>query len=222
MSVTDADVSFVGVVPEVDQSAASVTLARRAKRALDVTLALLVLALLPIITIMFVAIGGRMQRIFRSVQDKFGDLSTRAQENFSGIRTIKAYAQEEAEVRVFHEENERYRAMNVRYVLLSGALWPTISVVMGVIAAITLFFGGRFVAQGVMTLGDLVLFNTYLALLSWPMINLGWTVNLYQQASALSNYPFAAAIGLTFLVAVLLCVSAFNALGRVSRGYAAA
>lgn len=150
----------------------------------NVTLALLVLALLPIITIMFVAIGGRMQRIFRSVQDKFGDLSTRAQENFSGIRTIKAYAQEEAEVRVFHEENERYRAMNVRYVLLSGALWPTISVVMGVIAAITLFFGGRFVAQGVMTLGDLVLFNTYLALLSWPMINLGWTVNLYQQASA--------------------------------------
>ncbi len=150
----------------------------------NVTLALLVLALLPIITIMFVAIGGRMQRIFRGVQDKFGDLSTRAQENFSGIRTIKAYAQEHAEIRVFHEENERYRSMNVRYVLLSGALWPTISVVMGLIAAITLFFGGRFVAQGVMTLGDLVLFNTYLALLSWPMINLGWTVNLYQQASA--------------------------------------
>src|SRR5581483_3527660 len=148
------------------------------------TLALLVLLLLPIITILFVAIGGRMQRIFRNVQDQFGDLSTRAQENFSGIRTIKAYAQEEAEIRVFHEENEHYRTMNVRYVLLSGALWPSIAVTMGLIAAIVLLIGGQFVANGTMTLGDLVLFNTYLALLSWPMVNLGWTVNLYQQASA--------------------------------------
>jgi ATP-binding cassette subfamily B protein len=148
------------------------------------TLALLVLALLPIITLLFVTIGGRMQRIFRSVQDQFGDISTRAQENFSGIRTIKAYAQEEDEIRVFLEENERYRAQNVRYVLLSGLLWPAIAVVMGLISALVLLVGGRFVASGTMTLGDLVLFNTYLALLSWPMVNLGWTVNLYQQASA--------------------------------------
>ena len=68
----------------------------------NATLALLVLALLPIITLLFVVIGGRMRKIFRGVQDQFGDLSTRAQENFSGIRTIKAYAQEAAEVRVFH------------------------------------------------------------------------------------------------------------------------
>ncbi len=147
-------------------------------------LALLVLALLPIITILFVAIGGRMQRIFRGVQDQFGDLSTRAQENFSGIRTIKAYAQEDDEIRMFHAENERYRASNVRYVLLSGLLWPAITVVMGLIGAVVLLVGGRFVASGAMSLGDLVLFNTYLALLAWPMVNLGWTVNLYQQASA--------------------------------------
>ncbi|KPV51535.1 ABC transporter [Kouleothrix aurantiaca] len=148
------------------------------------TLALIVLALLPIITILFVAIGGRMQRIFRGVQDQFGDLSTRAQENFSGIRTIKAYAQEDDEIRTFLAENERYRAQNVRYVLLSGLLWPALAVVMGLIGAIVLLVGGRFVANGTMSLGDLVLFNTYLALLSWPMVNLGWTVNLYQQASA--------------------------------------
>jgi ATP-binding cassette, subfamily B, multidrug efflux pump len=147
-------------------------------------LALLVLALLPIITILFVLIGGRMRKIFRGVQDQFGDLSTRAQENFSGIRTIKAYAQEQAEIRVFRAENERYRSQNVRYVLLSGLLWPSITVTMGLIGAVVLFVGGRYVAEGTMSLGDLVLFNTYLALLSWPMINLGWTVNLYQQASA--------------------------------------
>ncbi|MFL5802711.1 MAG: ABC transporter ATP-binding protein, partial [Roseiflexaceae bacterium] len=128
--------------------------------------------------------GGRMRKIFRGVQDQFGDLSTRAQENFSGIRTIKAYAQEDAEIGVFRAENEQYRAQNVRYVLLSGLLWPTMALILGSIGAIVLLVGGRFVAAGTMTLGDLVLFNAYLGLLAWPMIALGWTVNLYQQASA--------------------------------------
>jgi ATP-binding cassette subfamily B protein len=150
----------------------------------NTSLALLVLALLPVITLLFVIVGGRMRKIFRSVQDQFGDLSTRAQENFSGIRTIKAYAQEDAEIRVFRAENEQYRAMNVRYVQLSGLLWPSITLTMGVIGALVLLVGGQYVAEGAMSLGDLVLFNTYLALLAWPMVNLGWTVNLYQQASA--------------------------------------
>jgi ATP-binding cassette subfamily B protein len=150
----------------------------------NAALALLVLTLLPVITLLFVVVGRRMRKIFRGVQDQFGDLSTRAQENFSGIRTIKAYAQEEAEIRVFHEQNEHYRAMNVRYVLLSGLLWPSITLTMGLIGALVLLVGGQLVAEGTMTLGELVLFNTYLALLAWPMVNLGWTVNLYQQASA--------------------------------------
>jgi len=150
----------------------------------NAALALLVLALLPVITLLFVVVGGRMRKIFRGVQDQFGDLSTRAQENFSGIRTIKAYAQEVAEIRVFLAENERYRAMNVRYVLLSGLLWPSITLTMGLIGALVLFAGGQYVVAGTMSLGDLVLFNIYLGLLAWPMVNLGWTVNLYQQASA--------------------------------------
>ncbi len=150
----------------------------------NATLALLVLVLLPVITLLFVIVGGRMRKIFRGVQDQFGDLSTRAQENFSGIRTIKAYAQEDAEIRVFRAENEQYRAMNVRYVQLSGLLWPSITLTMGAIGALVLLVGGQYVAVGTMSLGDLVLFNTYLALLAWPMVNLGWTVNLYQQASA--------------------------------------
>jgi ATP-binding cassette subfamily B protein len=150
----------------------------------NVTLALVVLLLLPVVTVLFVVVGGRMRQIFRHVQDQFGDISTRAQENFSGVRTIKAYAQEDAEIEVFHAANERYRSLNLRYVLLSGVLWPTMTVVMGLIAAVVLLVGGRMVAAGGMTLGDLVLFNAYLGLLAWPMIALGWTVNLYQQASA--------------------------------------
>jgi ATP-binding cassette subfamily B protein len=150
----------------------------------NVTLALIMLLMLPIVTVVFIVIGTRMKRVFRSVQDQFGHISTRAQENFSGIRTIKAYAQEEAEIRVFREENEKYRALNIRYVLLSGMLWPAITLGLGTITALVLFVGGQFVAAGTLTLGELVLFNTYLALLAWPMIALGWTVSLYQQASA--------------------------------------
>ena len=150
----------------------------------NLTLALVVLLLLPFVSVLFVVVGRQMRKIFRTVQDQFGDLSTRAQENFSGIRTIKAYAQENAEIGVFLKANEEYRALNVRYVLLSGLLWPAISVTIGVVSALVLLIGGRYVAAGTMTLGDLVLFNTYLGLLTWPMISLGMMVNMYQQGSA--------------------------------------
>lgn len=151
---------------------------------INVQLTLVVLLLLPVVTIVFTLIGRRMRQVFGQVQDQFGNLSTRAQENFSGIRTIKAYAQEEAEVRAFATANDRYRALNLRYVILSGALWPSVTLIMGGVAALVLFIGGRLVAQGTITLGELVQFNAYLGLLAWPMIALGWTVNLYQQAAA--------------------------------------
>jgi|HigsolmetaAR202D_1030399.scaffolds.fasta_scaffold00023_55 ABC-type multidrug transport system, ATPase and permease components len=151
---------------------------------INAKLALMVMLLLPCTAITFWVIGGRMRLAFKQVQDQFGRISTRAQENFSGIRTIKAYAQEDAEIRVFREENERYRSYNLRYVLLSGMLWPLISVIMGTISALIFLVGGRFVVDGGMTIGELVQFNTYLGLLGWPMISLGWTVSLYQQAAA--------------------------------------
>jgi ATP-binding cassette subfamily B protein len=147
-------------------------------------LALVVAMILPVVVALFAVIGGRMRTIFRGVQDQFGHLSTRAQENFSGIRTIKAYAQEEAELRVFREANEQYRAFNLRYVLLSGLLWPIIGLVLGATGAAVLLIGGRLVASGEMTVGELVLFNAYLAQLAWPVIAMGWTVDLYQQAAA--------------------------------------
>ncbi len=147
-------------------------------------LAAIVVLLLPMVAVLFVVIGGRMRMIFRKVQDQFGEISTRAQENFSGIRTIKAYAQEDAEIRVFREANERYRALNLRYVLLSGMLWPIIGLMLGAIGAFVLLVGGRMVAAGEMTVGELVLFNAYLAQLAWPVIALGWTVDLYQQGAA--------------------------------------
>lgn len=150
--------------------------------ATNLTLALIVLALLPVVTILFIVVGARMRLIFRKVQDLFGEVSTRVQEDFSGIRTIKAYTQEAQETEEFLRVNERYRAQNVRYVLLSGLLWPIISLVLGIIGALVLLIGGQQVAAGQMTIGDLVLFNSYLAALGWPVVALGWTVDLYQQA----------------------------------------
>ncbi len=151
----------------------------------NTTLALLVLLLLPLVTVVFTIVGGRMRRIFRHVQDQFGDITTRAQENFSGIRTIKAYAQEQAEVEVFHAANEQYRRLNLRYVLLSGVLWPTMGIILGTISALVLLVGGRFVANGTISLGDLVLFNAYLGLL-----------RLADDRPGLDRQPLPAGIGL--------------------------
>jgi ATP-binding cassette, subfamily B, multidrug efflux pump len=151
---------------------------------MHVTLALVVLLLLPLATVIFVLVGNRMRQVFTSVQDQFGVLSTRVQENFSGIRTIKAYAQEEAELGVFAADNARYRQLNLRYVLLSGALWPAMMLCLGAVAALTLLVGGRLVVAGELSIGQLVQFNAYLALLAFPMIMLGWMVSLYQQAAA--------------------------------------
>lgn len=152
--------------------------------AVDVWLTLVVLLLLPIVTLVFVLVGRRMRRIFTSVQDQFGVISSKAQENFSGIRTIKAYAQEEAEVNVFAAANEHYRSLNLRYVLLSGALWPSMTLILSGIAALVLLVGGWRVTTGVISIGALVQFNAYLALLAFPMIMVGWMLNLSQQASA--------------------------------------
>jgi ATP-binding cassette, subfamily B, multidrug efflux pump len=151
---------------------------------MHVTLALVVLLLLPLATVIFVLVGNRMRHVFTNVHDQFGVISTRVQENFSGIRTIKAYAQEDAELGVFAADNARYRQLNLRYVLLSGALWPAMTLCLGSVAALTLLVGGRLVVAGELTIGQLVQFNAYLGLLTFPMIMLGWMVSLYQQAAA--------------------------------------
>lgn len=152
--------------------------------AIDVPLALVTVLLLPTISITFVVVGQRMRRRFAMVQTQFGHLSTRAQENFSGIRTIKAYAQEQAEINSFLTENKEYQRLNLNYVLLSGSIWPLMALLIGIAAALVLLIGGQAVASGRLTLGEFVQFNAYLGLLTWPMIALGWTVTLYQQGAA--------------------------------------
>jgi len=152
--------------------------------ALSARLTLWMLVILPLITALFLALGREIHRRFDQVQAQFSALSTRAQENFSGIRVVKAFAQEASEGTRFSEEVDRVVDTNLRLARIQGVLWPAIGLVVGIASVILLWQGGDEVIGGRLTLGQLVQFSYYLARLSFPMIALGWITNLWQQGSA--------------------------------------
>lgn len=151
---------------------------------INITLALILLFFMPMVTVAFVLIGGRMHKRFEDVQTQFGKLSTYAQENFSGIRVVKAYAQEDYEVQHFSAASRDYFHLSMAYQKLDQLLWPMMALVLGLAAVSILFVGANEVINGSITLGQFVQFNGYLLMLSWPMIALGWVVSLYQQGAA--------------------------------------
>jgi ATP-binding cassette, subfamily B, multidrug efflux pump len=151
---------------------------------IDVRLTLWTMTILPLVTILFIALGREIHLRFDQVQEQFSALSTRAQESFSGIRVVKAFAQEDAETEAFRSENERVVATNLRLARIQGALWPAIGLILGIASAVLLWQGGTDVIRGRITLGQMVQFSYYLARLSFPMIALGWVTNLWQQGLA--------------------------------------
>jgi ATP-binding cassette subfamily B multidrug efflux pump len=140
--------------------------------------------LMPLVSLTFWFIGRRVHVKFEQLQAQFSDMSTAAQENFSGIRVVKAFSQENAEIARFAAVNDEYvrRAINLRR--MDGLIWPTMSFILGLAVLATLFIGGQDAIEGRMTLGQLVQFVAYLNLLAWPMIALGWVSNLFQQGWA--------------------------------------
>jgi ATP-binding cassette, subfamily B, multidrug efflux pump len=151
---------------------------------IDGQLTLYSLTVMPLLSVFFFFVGRSIRVRFRQVQDQFGEVSARAQENFSGIRVVKAYAQEKYELAAFNTLNEEYVRRSISFAKVDSLLWPTMYFISGVAVAILLWRGGIDVIEGRITLGRLVRFNTYLASLAWPMIALGWTVNLLQQGAA--------------------------------------
>ncbi len=151
---------------------------------ISVPLTLWMMAILPMVTLLFIALGHEIHRRFDRVQAQFSELSTRAQESFSGIRIIKAFAREEAESARFREESERVVDANLGLARIQGALWPAIGLILGVASVVLLWQGGDAVIHGRMTLGQMVQFSYYLTRLSFPMIALGWVTNLWQQGRA--------------------------------------
>lgn len=147
-------------------------------------LALVAFLVLPFCSISMFVIGRTLQRRFRLVQDQFGQLSNQAQENFSGIRVVKAFVQEDREITAFSRVNREYVHRNLSYQRLSGIMWPLMFTVVGIALALVLYVGGTEVANNTISLGEFVQFNAYLGMLTWPMISLGWVLNMYQQGAA--------------------------------------
>ena len=139
---------------------------------------------LPIASIVIQYFGRRIHERFERIQAMFSDISARAQENFSGARVIRAYVQEQAEIAGFESANQEYIRRSLGLVRLMGMLWPTLELMLGVAVVIVLWLGGRQVLSGKMNVGDFVAFNTYMMQLTWPVIALGWVINIFQRGTA--------------------------------------
>ncbi len=150
----------------------------------DTKLALVSLVVTPISSFLFWSIGRRVNERFALLQAEFGDLSAKAQENFSGIRVVKAFSQEAAEIAAFAKVNREYLDAAIGLARVNGLMWPTMQLLLGGALLATLYIGGQDVIEGRITIGQLVQFVAYLALISWPMIALGEVVNLIQQGWA--------------------------------------
>jgi ATP-binding cassette subfamily B protein len=144
-------------------------------------LALLPMTLLPIL---MVRLGTAIHQRFEAVQEQFGTLTTQVQENLSGVRVVRAYLQEDAELARFDELNEEYLRRNLHLVKLYGGMNPAFGLLAGLGAVIVLGFGGMLVLRGDISVGAFVAFGFYLGMLTWPLIALGWVINLFQRGSA--------------------------------------
>ena len=164
---------------------------------------------LPAVSIVIQYFGRQIHERFERIQAMFSDISARAQENFSGARLVRAYVQEEAEIRAFETENQEYIRRSLRLVRLMGMLWPTLELMLGCAVVLVLWLGGREVIHGLshvtltsnlgashpaitttlslsgsMSVGQFVSFSTYMMQLTWPIIALGWVINIFQRGTA--------------------------------------
>ncbi|HEX7158696.1 MAG TPA: ABC transporter ATP-binding protein, partial [Edaphobacter sp.] len=139
---------------------------------------------LPAASVLVQYFGNRIHRRFERIQAMFSDISAKAQENFSGARLIRAFAQEEAEIASFEDANREYIRRSLHLVRLMAMLWPTLEFVLGLSLMITLWVGGHEVVQHRITVGQFTSFNVYMVQLIWPIIAVGWVVNLFQRGTA--------------------------------------
>jgi ATP-binding cassette, subfamily B, multidrug efflux pump len=145
------------------------------------TLAFLPLLGLPVIMI---SLGGLVHRRSQAIQAHFSDLTSHAHENLSGVRVVRAYRQEGAEIAHFRDLSEEYLRRNLSLARVQGLFFPLLTLMGGLSAVTVLYMGGRLVMAGQVTVGEFVAFGVYLAMLVWPMIALGWAVNLVQRGAA--------------------------------------
>ncbi|MHB9001789.1 MAG: ABC transporter ATP-binding protein, partial [Thermoanaerobaculia bacterium] len=151
---------------------------------IDRGLALLALIGVPIVAGMVKTFGERIHDRFRRVQDYFGDLSARVQENLAGARVVRAFAQEENEIALFRKMNREYVERNRSLIRLTATFYPLLHAVIGLMFVVVFLVGGRKMLSGSMDLGEFVAFNFYLGRMIWPLIAVGWVINLFQRGMA--------------------------------------
>jgi ATP-binding cassette subfamily B protein len=139
---------------------------------------------MPLASILVQYFGSRIHDRFERIQASFSEISSQAQENYSGARLVRAFAREESQISLFERLNLQYIARSLKLVQLMGMLWPTLEFILGISMIITLLAGGHLVIAHRISVGQFVAFNTYMILLTWPIIAVGWVVNLFQRGTA--------------------------------------
>ncbi len=147
-------------------------------------LTLVALAPMPLASIVVQYLGRKIHDRFERIQASFSDISAQAQENYSGVRLIRAFAREESQIGLFERLNRQYIGRALRLVQLMGMLWPTLEFILGISMIITLLAGGHQVLAHRISVGQFVAFSTYMILLIWPIIAVGWVINIFQRGTA--------------------------------------
>jgi ATP-binding cassette subfamily B protein len=150
----------------------------------DWPLTLVALIPAPLVSVLVIYFGRVIHDRFEVIQRMFSDISSRVQENLSAVRVVRAYVQEDAEMKLFEQLNRAYIAQNLKLVRASGLFLPSLQALIGLTFLIVLWAGGARLLEGRLTLGGFVMFNTYMGMLIWPMIAMGWVVNLMQRGTA--------------------------------------
>ena len=146
-------------------------------------LTLIALAPMPVLALLTRVLSARLHRYFKKVQEKFSQITEFVRTTLASMRLIKAYTQEKSQTERFNGLGRSYVRDNLRLAVVQGTLFPVSGLVANISLLLVLFFGGRLVIQGAITIGDFVAFTSYLFMLTWPMMALGWVTNLFQRGA---------------------------------------
>ncbi|MCJ7502367.1 MAG: ABC transporter transmembrane domain-containing protein, partial [Acidobacteriia bacterium] len=151
---------------------------------LDWRLTLLVLAPMPLVSVVVKVFGQRIHDRFESIQEMYSVMTEKVRENLSGVRVIRAFGQEEAELRQFDGMNRAFVEKNRQLIWITSLMWPGLALLFAIAFMLIMVVGGRHVLSGLISVGTFAAFNVYLLYLIWPIIALGWVVNLLQRGVA--------------------------------------
>src|SRR6516225_6928380 len=152
--------------------------------AIDPRLTLFSLVPMPFVSLSVKYFGSAIHKRFEEIQAQLSDVSAVAQEALAGVRVVRAYRQEQAEVDRFRRSNNEYLRRNRGLIVLQGFFFPSMSFLLGLGALFVIWLGSRDVIRGRITIGEFVAFNAYLTMLAWPMIAFGWVTNMLQRGMA--------------------------------------